>query len=182
MNYYNSTVPYPPPPPPGFMDSRMRRDVMDGFREFDSYYDRYDDARDLFERRYSSGMRGRDFPMRREPMPMPPMPMRGSSGSMRGDFPPMSREMFTRRSPPRGVGMGGRFGYVFIKLKIIESITYKCFQILEYTKISVGIHSMIDDLEADNHQHTVMLHIKVLNNLEFKRNSNLKTKIATKNP
>lgn len=77
------------------------------------YYDRYDDNRDLFDRRYSgmgnSGMRssGRDFiPMgRRDPMPLPPSlgggSMRGlsSSNSMRGSSGYDS--MFSRRTPPR---------------------------------------------------------------------------------
>lgn len=99
------------------------------FQDSYDYYDRYDDNRDLFERRYSgmgnsNGMRGaggnsgRDFmPMgRREPMPLPPTLGAGSvrgnpNNSMRG----MSANsgsgggydtVFSRRSPPRGNGMG----------------------------------------------------------------------------
>lgn len=100
------SVPYPPPPPPSFLRNR----IIDGFREYDYYDRRYEDA--LYERRYSSmGMRsGRDFPMRREPMPPPPPIMRGSSGSMRGEFPPMPRDMFSRRSPPPVRGGMSRFG------------------------------------------------------------------------
>lgn len=92
--------PYPPPPPPPFLRDRM----MDGFRDTYDYYDRYDDNRDLYERRYSGmGMRGRDFlppppPMgRRDPMPLPPPLGRSSSSGM------SSRgydSMFSRRSPP----------------------------------------------------------------------------------
>lgn len=79
------------------------------------YYDRYDESREMFDRRYSgmgnSSMRssGRDFvPMgRRDPMPMPP-PLRGmsSSNSMRssGGY----DTMFSRRTPPRSSN-GGRF-------------------------------------------------------------------------
>lgn len=114
--------PYPPPPPPPFLRDRMMGRFGDGY---DGYYDRrFDDSRDLYERRYSGmpasrdvGMRGggsgRDFmppplPPRREPLPpMPSIGLRGgpSSGmgsSMReGSF---SRSgdygMFSRRSPP----------------------------------------------------------------------------------
>lgn len=91
------------------------------------YYDRYDDNRDLFDRRYSgmgnSGMRssGRDFiPVgRRDPMPLPPSlgggSLRGlsSSNSMRGSSGYDS--MFSRRTPPRSSnGLGGRgFRLVF---------------------------------------------------------------------
>lgn len=86
------------------------------------YYDRYEESRDLFERRYSSmgGMRGRDFlpPMgRRDPMPLPPplgsssMRGLGSSSSGGGGGGPSMRSsggsvkssydaVFSRRSPP----------------------------------------------------------------------------------
>lgn len=85
------------------------------FKDYD-YYDRYDESREMFDRRYSSmgnsGMRssGRDFvPMgRRDPMPMPP-PLRGMSGnnSMRSSG---YDSMFSRRTPPRSSnGLGGRY-------------------------------------------------------------------------
>lgn len=86
----------------------LRDRIIDGFRDFD-YYDRRDDyARDMFERRYPpmpmrSG-RERPYPTERLPPP-PPMGMRGPS---RNDFPPSTREMFTRRSPPgRSMSRGG---------------------------------------------------------------------------
>lgn len=106
---------------------------------YDSYYDRrYDDGRDLFERRYSgmgamrggggsgSGLGGgRDFGGmgsmgRREPLP--PLPSLGRSGSGGGSLGSMRGSlsggngagydsMFSRRSPPRGGSNGmNRFG------------------------------------------------------------------------
>uniref|UniRef100_A0A6B2EFP6 Putative rna-binding protein lark-like isoform x1 n=1 Tax=Phlebotomus kandelakii TaxID=1109342 RepID=A0A6B2EFP6_9DIPT len=126
--------PYPPPPPPPFLRDR----IMDGFRDsYDSYYDRrYDDGRDLFERRYSgmgamrggggsgSGLGGgREFGGmgsmgRREPLPpLPPLGRSGGSGgggsglgSMRGSLSGGNGagydSMFSRRSPPRGGSNG----------------------------------------------------------------------------
>ncbi|KAG4066504.1 hypothetical protein HA402_007140 [Bradysia odoriphaga] len=105
--------PYPPPPPP-FLNR-----MMDGFRDSYDYYDRYDDSRDLFERRYSGmGMRGgRDFlpPMgRRDPMPLPP-PLGGSIGRSGGSSSMRSGmssgnggydSVFSRRSPPPRSGNG----------------------------------------------------------------------------
>ncbi|CAG9812534.1 unnamed protein product [Phaedon cochleariae] len=117
--------PYPPPPPPPFLRDRMMGRFSDGY---DGYYDRrFDDSRDLYERRYSAappgarelGMRGgaRDFlppplPPRREPLPpMPSIGLRGGpsgglgSGGLREAG--YSRSggssdygMFSRRSPP----------------------------------------------------------------------------------
>lgn len=102
--------------------------LQDGY---DGYYDRrYDDSRDLFERRYSGlpprgemGMRGRgDFlpppmPPRREPLPpMPSIGLRGPpSGSMGGGMRDSGfgrgggndYGMFSRRSPPPSGGMQG---------------------------------------------------------------------------
>ncbi|CAH1978007.1 unnamed protein product [Acanthoscelides obtectus] len=108
--------PYPPPPPP---PAFLRDRIMGRFEDsYDSYYDRrYDDSRDLYERRYSAlgrdggsrGGSGRDFmppppmPPRREPLPpMPSIGLRGASslrdtalGSRSSDY-----GMFSRRSPP----------------------------------------------------------------------------------
>ncbi|XP_055855372.1 RNA-binding protein lark isoform X2 [Episyrphus balteatus] len=102
--------PYPPPPPP---PPFLRDRIMDGFRDYDYYERRFDDSRDLFERRYQSS-RMRDFPppplSRREPMPLPPT----LSGSLRGSS--ISRgydSMFSRRSPPpptRSSNGLGRYG------------------------------------------------------------------------
>lgn len=104
-------------------------------QDYDYYErDRYDDNRDLFERRYSGmgsgnssslrgagGNGGRDFvPMRREPMPLPPSLgsmrgmggfsgnslMRGISGSSGGNSGGYD-SVFSRRSPPRSGN--GRF-------------------------------------------------------------------------
>jgi len=103
--------PPPPPPPPPFLRDR----IMGGFGDaYDSYYDRYDSSRDLFERRYSGlgrglgggggergGGRGGEFmspPLRREPLHLPPLPMSRSLGGMRSSY----DGMFSRRSPPRG--------------------------------------------------------------------------------
>lgn len=94
---------FPPPPPPAFLRSMDR--IIDGFRDFD-YYDRRDEyAREIYERRYPPPMmRGsRESRYMERPYPLPPM----GSMSMRGDYGPSSREMFTRRSPPaRGRGFG----------------------------------------------------------------------------
>nr|CAI5858756.1 unnamed protein product [Callosobruchus analis] len=117
--------PYPPPPPPpAFLRDRImgRFEVLfDSHDTYDSYYDRrYDDSRDLYERRYSAMGResarsasGRDFmppppmPPRREPLPpMPSIGLRGASSgtsSMReATFSSRSSDygMFSRRSPP----------------------------------------------------------------------------------
>lgn len=100
--------PYPPPPPPPpFLRERM----MDDFRDYDYYDRRFDDGRDLFERRYSSS-RMRDFPPppmgRREPMPLPPPlggSLRGGSSLGRG-----YDAMFSRRTPPRSSNGLGRYG------------------------------------------------------------------------
>uniref|UniRef100_U5EZM9 Putative rna-binding protein lark n=1 Tax=Corethrella appendiculata TaxID=1370023 RepID=U5EZM9_9DIPT len=104
---FSSRDPYPPPPPPAFLRDR----IMDGFRDSFDYYDRYDDARDLFERRYGGGMRGgRDFPISSlrggRDMPIPPPLMRGR-GSDNGRPSPFD-SIFSRRSPGRGGG--NRFG------------------------------------------------------------------------
>lgn len=112
---------------------------MTAFQDYDYYErDRYDDNRDLFERRYSgmgsgnsSSMRGggggggRDFiPMRRDPMPLPPSlgSMRGmSSGGLSGNSSLRGvsggnggnsggyDSVFSRRSPPRSGNGIGRF-------------------------------------------------------------------------
>nr|CAH7756972.1 unnamed protein product [Callosobruchus chinensis] len=112
--------PYPPPPPP---PAFLRDRIMGRFEDsYDSYYDRrYDDSRDLYERRYSAmgrdggarGSSGRDFmppppmPPRREPLPpMPSIGLRGASSgtsSLRdATFSSRSSDygMFSRRSPP----------------------------------------------------------------------------------
>lgn len=96
--------PYPPPPPP---PPFLRDRIMDGFRDYDYYDRRFEDNRDLFERRFQNS-RMRDFPppplSRRDPMPLPPQ----LSGSLRGGS--LGRgydNMFSRRSPPRN----GRYGY-----------------------------------------------------------------------
>ncbi|KAL7042452.1 hypothetical protein ACKWTF_001145 [Chironomus riparius] len=79
---------FPPPPPPAFLRDRM----MDGFARDYDYYDRRDEyARDMYERRYPPMMRSRDSRYMERPYPIPPMPR---------DYGP-TREMFTRRSPPR---------------------------------------------------------------------------------
>jgi len=104
-----SRDPYPPPPPP---PPFLRDRIMDGFRDYDYYDRRFEDSRDLFERRYQSS-RMRDFPppliSRREPMPLPP----ALTGSMRSSS--LSRgydTMFSRRSPPPRSSNGiGRYGY-----------------------------------------------------------------------
>lgn len=117
--------PYPPPPPPPFLRDRMMGRFGDGY---DGYYDRrYEDSRDLYERRYSAppsrsemGLRGsRDFlpplPPRREPLPpMPSIGLRGPSSSLSGSlrdssFGRSSSEysMFSRRSPPPSGSMTG---------------------------------------------------------------------------
>ncbi|XP_050513800.1 RNA-binding protein lark isoform X1 [Diabrotica virgifera virgifera] len=115
--------PYPPPPPPPFLRDRMMGRFGDGY---DGYYDRrFEDSRDMYERRYSGmpssrdvGMRGaasaRDFmppplPPRREPLPpMPSIGLRGGpssgmGGSLRDSGFSRSASdygMFSRRSPP----------------------------------------------------------------------------------
>lgn len=114
--------PYPPPPPPPFLRDRMMGRFGDSY---DGYYDRrFEDSRDLYERRYSGmppsrdvGMRGgsgRDFmppplPPRREPLPpMPSIGLRGGPSSGLGSslrdsgFSRSSSDygMFSRRSPP----------------------------------------------------------------------------------
>ncbi|XP_045475885.1 RNA-binding protein lark [Harmonia axyridis] len=116
--------PYPPPPPPPFLRDRMMGRFGDGY---DSYYERrFDDSRDMYERRYSgmpprgsgSDLRGRgDFlpppmPPRREPLPpMPSIGLRGGppSGGIGGSMrePGFSSRssggdygIFSRRSPP----------------------------------------------------------------------------------
>ncbi|XP_055371868.1 RNA-binding protein lark [Condylostylus longicornis] len=102
--------PYPPPPPPPFLRDR----IMDNYRDYDYYDRRFDDGRDLFERRFSSS-RMRDFsppPMgRREPMPLPPSlgggSLRGGSGLGGRGF----DSMFSRRTPPRSNGLGRYGGY-----------------------------------------------------------------------
>ncbi|EFA08785.1 RNA-binding protein lark [Tribolium castaneum] len=121
--------PYPPPPPPPFLRDRMMGRFGDGY---DGYYDRrFEESRDLYERRYSGlpprgdmGMRGGrgDFlppplPPRREPLPpMPSIGLRGPpSSSMSGGMRDSSFArggsdygMFSRRSPqPSGGGMPG---------------------------------------------------------------------------
>uniref|UniRef100_A0A182JP14 RNA-binding protein lark n=1 Tax=Anopheles christyi TaxID=43041 RepID=A0A182JP14_9DIPT len=101
--------PYPPPPPPPFLRDR----IMDGFRDTFDYYDRYEDPRDLFERRY--GIRGRDFPpMRREPMPpIPPLMRRSVTESSRASS-SSYEAIFSRRTPPpasrNGSSSISRFG------------------------------------------------------------------------
>lgn len=114
--------PYPPPPPPPFLRDRMMGRFGDSY---DGYYDRrYDESRDLFERRYPGmpprgdmGMRGArgDFlpppPLpRREPLP--PMPSIGLRGPMTRDSSGFGRGtsdygMFSRRSPPTSTNMQG---------------------------------------------------------------------------
>ncbi|XP_049539070.1 RNA-binding protein lark [Anopheles darlingi] len=86
---------YPPPPPPPFLRDR----IMDGFRDPFDYYDRYEDPRDLFERRYGIP-RARDFPpMRREPMPpIPPLMRRSVTESSRSSS--SYDPIFSRRTPP----------------------------------------------------------------------------------
>ena len=79
---------FPPPPPPAFLRDRM----MDGMMRDYEYYDRREEyARDMYERRYPPMLRSRDSRYMERPYPIPPMPR---------DYGP-SREMFTRRSPPR---------------------------------------------------------------------------------
>uniref|UniRef100_A0A1B0GMB6 Uncharacterized protein n=1 Tax=Phlebotomus papatasi TaxID=29031 RepID=A0A1B0GMB6_PHLPP len=122
-----------------FACTSPKRRVCKKEDSYDSYYDRrYDDGRDLFERRYSgmgamrggggsgSGLGGgRDFGGmgsmgRREPLP--PLPSLGRSGSGGGSLGSMRGSlsggngagydsMFSRRSPPRGGSNGmNRFG------------------------------------------------------------------------
>ncbi|XP_019865455.1 RNA-binding protein lark [Aethina tumida] len=124
--------PYPPPPPPPFLRDRMMGRFGDGY---DGYYDRrFEESRDLYERRYSGipprggeiGMRGGrgDFlppplPPRREPLP--PMPSIGLRGPPSGSLSSGMRDstysrtgggseygMFSRRSPPSSSGIPGQ--------------------------------------------------------------------------
>ncbi|CAD7081151.1 unnamed protein product [Hermetia illucens] len=92
--------PYPPPPPP---PPFLRERIMDGFRDYDYYDRRYDDGRDLFERRYSSSRMRDPFPpppmARREPMPLPP-PLGGSGLRSSSSLSRGYDSMFSRRSPP----------------------------------------------------------------------------------
>uniref|UniRef100_A0A8W7P096 Uncharacterized protein n=1 Tax=Anopheles coluzzii TaxID=1518534 RepID=A0A8W7P096_ANOCL len=82
-------------------------------RDTFDYYDRYEDPRDLFERRY--GIRGRDFPpMRREPMPpIPPLMRRSVTESSRASS-SSYEAIFSRRTPPpasrNGTSSISRFG------------------------------------------------------------------------
>ncbi|KAL9704881.1 hypothetical protein quinque_008399 [Culex quinquefasciatus] len=92
--------PYPPPPPPPFLRDR----IMDGFRDTFDYYDRYDDPRDLFERRGVESSRsssGYDSIFsRRTP---PPASRNGSSISRFGVYEDFSRDSFDdRRQGLRG--------------------------------------------------------------------------------
>ncbi|XP_055593112.1 RNA-binding protein lark [Uranotaenia lowii] len=100
--------PYPPPPPPPFLRDR----IMDGFRDTFDYYDRYEDPRDLFERRY--GIRGRDFPPLRAREPMPPIPpLMRRSGVESSRSSSVYDPIFSRRSPPPSSRNGSsisRFG------------------------------------------------------------------------
>ncbi|CAG9863557.1 unnamed protein product [Phyllotreta striolata] len=119
--------PYPPPPPPPFLRDRMMGRFGDSY---DAYYDRrFDDSRDLYERRYAGlppssrdvavrggggGASSRDFmppplPPRREPLPpMPSIGLRGgpssglSAGIRESSFSRSGSDygMFSRRSPP----------------------------------------------------------------------------------
>ncbi|KAJ9592924.1 hypothetical protein L9F63_015429, partial [Diploptera punctata] len=93
--------PYPPPPPPPFLRDRMmgRFGVREGFYDgYDGYRNRFEDSRELFERRFppipprdlGPSLRGRDFlpppplPPRRDPLPPPPpLGLRGPSSSLR---------------------------------------------------------------------------------------------------
>ncbi|CAG2062540.1 unnamed protein product, partial [Timema podura] len=110
--------PYPPPPPPPFLRDRMLGRFSDGF--YSDYYDRnrFEDTRDLFERRFpplpprdlGPSLRGRDFlpppplpPRPRESLPPPPpLGLSRSSSSLReSSFDRGSSEysIFSRRSP-----------------------------------------------------------------------------------
>ncbi|XP_023015636.1 RNA-binding protein lark [Leptinotarsa decemlineata] len=121
--------PYPPPPPPPFLRDRMMGRFGDSY---DGYYDRrFEDSRDVYERRYTGMPTSRDIgirssradfmtpplPPRREPLPpMPSIGLRGTpsssmSSSLRDSgFSRSSSSdygMFSRRSPPPSSSMTG---------------------------------------------------------------------------
>ncbi|XP_069705424.1 RNA-binding protein lark isoform X2 [Periplaneta americana] len=127
--------PYPPPPPPPFLRDRMmgRFGVRDGF--YDGYYDRnrFDESREIFERRFpplpprdlGPSLRGRDFlpppplpPRPRDPLPPPPpLGLRGPSSSLR-DTPSFDRGssdygIFSRRSPSASAAPPNRFSRLY---------------------------------------------------------------------
>nr|XP_029724534.1 uncharacterized protein LOC115264690 isoform X2 [Aedes albopictus] len=70
---------------------QMKKDTFD-------YYDRYDDPRDLFERRY--GIRGRDFPPLRSREPMPPIPPLMRRSAVESSRSSQYDSIFSRRTPP----------------------------------------------------------------------------------
>ncbi|XP_022917072.1 RNA-binding protein lark [Onthophagus taurus] len=108
--------PYPPPPPPPFLRDRMMGRFGDGY---DYYERRFDESRDLYDRRYAGlgprggeiGLRGArgDFlppplPPRREPLP--PMPSIGLRGG-----PPGSGGSSIGASAAAAAAMRGESGY-----------------------------------------------------------------------
>ncbi|XP_063244045.1 RNA-binding protein lark [Bacillus rossius redtenbacheri] len=121
--------PYPPPPPPPFLRDRMLGRFGEGF--YGDFYDRsrFDESRELFERRFpplpprdlGPSLRGREFlppplPPRREPLPPPPPIGLRSAGSMReGGFDRAGSDygIFSRRSPTSSGVPPSRFSRMY---------------------------------------------------------------------